>query len=125
MKTATYTPDLRGFVEFLEENHPDQVIRIKKEVDPRFGVTGIIDRLEKDNQFPLVIFENVKGSSIPLVGNMHANFDRLRLSLGMEDGTVKEFLDEYHKRESQPIEPVLVDDGPVQGVPTHRTGSGG
>ena len=116
MKTATYTPDLRGFIEYLEENHPEQVIRIKKEVDPHFGVTGIVDRLEKDNQFPLVIFENVKGSSIPLIANMHADFDRLRLSLGMESGTVKEFLGEYHKRESNPIEPILVENGPVQEV---------
>ncbi|MDP7385410.1 MAG: UbiD family decarboxylase, partial [Nitrospinota bacterium] len=113
---ATYTPDLRGFIEYLEEKHPDQVIRIKKEVDPRFGVTGIIDRLERENQFPLVIFENVKGSKIPLIANMHADFARLRLSLGMEEGSVKDFLTEYHKREASPIVPEMVETGPVKEV---------
>ena len=113
---ATYTPDLRGFIEYLEEKHPDQVIRITKEVDPRFGVTGIIDRLERENQFPLVIFENVKGSKIPLIANMHADFKRLRLSLGMEEGSVKDFLTEYHKRESSPIAPEMVETGPVKEV---------
>ncbi len=113
---ATMTTDLRGFIEFLEERHPEEVIRIKKEVDPRFGVTGIIDRLEKDGRFPLVIFENVKGSKIPLVANMHADFNRLRLSLGMEKGTVKDFLEEYHKREANPILPELVETGPVKEV---------
>lgn len=111
-----YTPDLRGFIQFLEENHPEQVIRITKEVDPKFGVTGIIDRLEKDDRYPLVIFENIKGSDIPLVANMHGEFERLRLSLGMEEGGVKEFLTEYGVREAHPIEPVIVESGPVHEV---------
>lgn len=116
VKTNAYTPDLRGFIEYLEANHPEHVIRITKEVDPHFGVTGIIDRLEKDNQFPVVIFENVKGSKIPLVANMHADFERLRWSIGMEEGSVKEFLKEYKKREDNPIEPQIVESGPVQEV---------
>ena len=77
---APYTADLRGFIAFLEAEHPDHVIHISKEVDPKFGVTGILERLEKDNRFPLVIFDNIKGSDIPLVANMHASFERLRLA---------------------------------------------
>ena len=84
---SPYTPDLRGFIEFLEKEHPEQVVRISKEVDPKFGVSGILERLERDGKFPLVIFENVKGSKIPLVANMHASFERLRLGLGMEPAT--------------------------------------
>ena len=116
MMTNTYTPDLRGFIQYLEDNHPHHVVRIKKEVDPKFGVTGIIDRLEKDNQFPLVIFENIKGSTIPLVANMHADFDRLRLSIGMEEGGVKDFLNEYADREANPVLPEMVETGPVHEV---------
>ena len=55
-----YTPDLRGFIEYLDTVHPDQIIRISKEVAPKFGVTGILDQLEKDGHFEAVIFENVK-----------------------------------------------------------------
>ena len=113
---ARYAPDLHGFIEFLEAEHPEEVIRIKKEVDPKFGVSGILHRLEKDERFPLVIFENVKGSTIPLVANMHAGFERLRLALGMEQGGVKEFLKECAAREAHPIDPVIVDSGPVQEV---------
>jgi len=113
---ARYAPDLHGFIEFLEAEHPEEVIRIKKEVDPKFGVSGILHRLEKDERFPLVIFENVKGSKIPLVANMHAGFERLRLALGMEQGGVKEFLKECAAREAHPIDPVIVDSGPVQEV---------
>lgn len=111
-----YTPDLRGFIQFLEENHPEHVVRITKEVDPKFGVTGILDRLEKDDRYPVVIFENIKGSDIPLVANMHGDFERLRLSLGMEEGGVKDFLTEYGMREANPIEPEIVESGPVQEV---------
>ena len=64
-------------------------LRITKEVDPKFGVSGILERLERDGRFPMVIFENVKGSKFPLVANMHASFERLRLALGMEQGGVK------------------------------------
>ena len=71
---SPYTPDLRGFIAFLEKEHPEQVVRISREVDPKFGVSGILERLERDGKFPLVIFENVKGSKIPLVANMHASF---------------------------------------------------
>ena len=38
LSNSPYTPDLRGFIEFLEKEHPEQVVRIKKEVDPKFGV---------------------------------------------------------------------------------------
>ena len=113
---APYTPDLRGFIEFLETEHPNHVVRIKKEVDPRFGVSGIIERLERDDRFPLVIFENVKGSEFPLVANMHADFERLRLALGMERGGVKAFLAEYAAREANPIDPEHVETGPVHEV---------
>src|SRR3954470_19217510 len=86
---SLYSPDLRGFIAYLEAEHPEEVVRITKEVDPKFGVSGIIERLERDGKFPLVIFENVKGSTMPLVANMHASFERLRLALGMESGDIK------------------------------------
>ena len=38
---APYTPDLRGFIEFLEKEHPEEVVRIKKEVDPKFEIGAI------------------------------------------------------------------------------------
>lgn len=111
-----YTPDLRGFIEFLEKEHPEHVVRITEEVDPKFGVSGILHRLEKDGKFPVVIFENVRGSSIPLVANMHASFERLRLALGMEEGDEKAFLSEFAAREAHPIEPRTVETGPVHEV---------
>jgi 3-octaprenyl-4-hydroxybenzoate carboxy-lyase N-terminal domain len=114
LSNSPYTLDLRGFIEFLEAEHPEPVIRISKEVDPKFGVSGILERLERDGRFPMVIFENVKGSKIPLVANMHASFERLRL--GMEKGGVKEFAKECAARQANPIDQVMVETGPVHEV---------
>lgn len=113
-----YTPDLRGYLEMLEKEHPEHILRISAEVDPKFGVSGIIHRLEQDGHSPVVIFDNVKGSTIPLVANMHANFERLRLALGMEKGTIAEFVRECSARQAHPIEPVMVAsmDAPVHEV---------
>jgi 2,5-furandicarboxylate decarboxylase 1 len=113
---SPYTPDLRGFIDYLDAEHPEHVVRIKKQVDPKFGVSGILERLERDGRFPLVIFENVTGSKFPLVANMHASFERLRWGLGMEEGDVKAFVRECAARQAHPIDPVMVDGGPVQEV---------
>ena len=116
LSNSPYTPDLRGFIAFLEAEHPEHVIRIAREVDPKFGVSGILERLERDGHFPMVIFENVKGSKFPLVANMHASFERLRLALGMEQGGVREFVRECAARQAHPIDPVMVETAPVQDV---------
>src|SRR3989440_11558533 len=109
---SPYTPDLRGFIAFLEKEHPEQVVRISREVDPKFGVSGILERLERDGKFPLVIFENVKGSKIPLVANMHASFERLRLGLGVGHGDVKTFVKECATPQGPPDDPVRVTSAP-------------
>ena len=118
LSNSAYAPDLHGFIEFLDAEHPDQIIRISKEVNPKFEISGIIERLEKDDRFPLIIFENVKGSNVPLVANMHASFDRLRLALGMTEGDVKAFVTECAARQENPVKPKIVASGPVQEIVT-------
>ena len=51
--------DLREFIEFLEERHPQEIIRIKELVSPVFELAGIRSKLEKTGQDAAVIFENV------------------------------------------------------------------
>jgi len=102
--------DLQSFIRYLEENHPGEVLRVSREVDPVFEVTAILWRLENERRYPLVIFENVKGSSIPVVTNVHASFARLAVAIGLPiDATPRDFVLEYMRRESEPIPPRLVD----------------
>jgi 2,5-furandicarboxylate decarboxylase 1 len=101
--------DLRGFLAFLEQHHPDQLFYVDREVDPRFEVTALLASLERQKRYPVVVFRNVRGSSIPLVTNVHASFERLAMAIGLpREASIRDFIDEYSRREDSPLEPVLV-----------------
>lgn len=115
-KSATGN-DLRGFIDYLERHHPQDVLRVTGEVDPIFQATAILSRLEKENKFPLVIFEKVKGSTIPVVANTHAAFHRNAIAIGLDrDAGPREFVAEYARRETRPVEPVMAPTGPCKAV---------
>jgi 2,5-furandicarboxylate decarboxylase 1 len=111
--------DLRGFLDFLCQHHPDQVMHVEREVDPRFEVTALLAKLEQQGRYPVVIFRNVRGSRMPVVTNVHASFARLAMAIGLpETASVPEFTAEYGRREDRPLEPILVprDEAPVKQV---------
>ncbi|MEE9584162.1 MAG: hypothetical protein V3W51_01670, partial [Candidatus Brocadiales bacterium] len=54
--------NLREFIEKLEQT--GQLHRVKVEVDPELEVTEITDRVTKAGG-PALLFEKVKGSSVP------------------------------------------------------------
>jgi 2,5-furandicarboxylate decarboxylase 1 len=109
--------DLRGFLAFLEQHHPDQLFYVDREVDPRFEATALLAKLERQGRYPVVIFRNIRGSHMPVVTNVHASFERLAIALGLpREASVRDFTDEYSGREDQPMEPVLVprEEAPVK-----------
>ena len=42
-KLNSYPLDLHGFIDYLTTEHPEEIVRITKEVDPKFGVSGILN----------------------------------------------------------------------------------
>lgn len=74
--------DLRDFIELLESE--GELKRIQTEVDPYLEVTEISDRTLRSNG-PALLFENPKGSSIPLLANLFGNTRRIALAMGQED----------------------------------------
>src|SRR5687768_15400692 len=115
--TGTTGRDLRGYLRFLEEEHPDQLFHVTREVDPHFETTALLAKLERQQRFPVVIFDRVKGSPYPVVTNVHASFQRLAMSLGLSpDAGVREFTREYGRREDRPIPPETVATGSVKEV---------
>ena len=108
--------DLRSFLRQLEVEAPDQIVRVTREVDPYFEVTAVLAKLEKERKFPVVIFEKVKGSKLPVVTNVHADARRLFRAIGLKNATLTEFLKEYAAREDKLIDPVTVPEGPCQEV---------
>lgn len=73
--------DMREYLSFLEKKN--ELVRISEEVDPKFGIAAYI-RKTSDIQGPALLFERVKGSSMPVVGGLYATTKRLLLGLGVD-----------------------------------------
>ncbi|MEN6459884.1 MAG: UbiD family decarboxylase, partial [Syntrophomonas sp.] len=84
--------DLHEFVLTLEQQ--GQLKRITAEVDPNLEITEITDRISKAGG-PALLFENVKGSTMPLLINAFGSVERMELSLGVNklDDIAGEILD--------------------------------
>ena len=74
--------DLRDFIALLEEE--GELKRIQTEVDPYLEVTEISDRTLRSNG-PALLFENPKGSKIPMLTNLFGNTRRIALAMGQKD----------------------------------------
>lgn len=105
--------DLRAFLKQLERQGPDEWVRIKKEVSPKYEATAILFKLEEQARYPAVYFERLDGFSIPAVTNVHATRKRLALALEVEEGGLVE---EYKRRENNRIPPEPARGGPVKEV---------
>ncbi|WP_428606343.1 4-hydroxy-3-polyprenylbenzoate decarboxylase [Sedimenticola sp.] len=73
--------DLRDFIEKLETL--GELKRISVEVDPNLEVTEICDRTLRAGG-PALLFERVKGSDYPLLGNLFGTPRRVALGMGEE-----------------------------------------
>lgn len=79
--------NLRSFIEEYERSHPEDVIRISKPIRAEFEITAIAKHFERQNKFPLLIFErviNTKGdlSPFPCVINLLGDRNKLSFAIG-------------------------------------------
>ena len=103
--------NLREFLNYLETK--GELLRIREEVDPKYEIAAYI-RKTSDLQGPALQFENVKGSSMPVVGGLFAAQRRLHLALGVsnQEQAVKTLIESMEN----PIAPILAQDGPCKEV---------
>ncbi|MFO7593198.1 MAG: 4-hydroxy-3-polyprenylbenzoate decarboxylase [Pseudomonadota bacterium] len=73
--------DLRDFIQQLEQR--GELKRIRTEVDPHLEMTEIADRVLRAGG-PALLFENPKGSDIPLLANLFGTPQRVALGMGEE-----------------------------------------
>lgn len=71
--------DLRDFIAQLEQR--GELKRIRTEVDPNLEMTEICDRTLRAGG-PALLFENPKGYSIPVLGNLFGTEQRVALGMG-------------------------------------------
>lgn len=69
---------LQDFIAALESM--GELKRVKAEVSPELEITEIADRMSKTNG-PALLFENVKGSSFPLLINAFGSYKRMEKAL--------------------------------------------
>jgi len=73
--------DLRDFIDTLEQQ--GLLKRISVEVDPVLEMTEICDRTLR-NGGPALLFENPKGSDIPVLANLFGTPERVAMGMGQE-----------------------------------------
>jgi 4-hydroxy-3-polyprenylbenzoate decarboxylase len=71
--------DLRDFIDQLEKQ--GELVRVTKEVDTYLEMTEIADRTLRAKG-PALLFENPKGSSIPVLANLFGTLKRVALGMG-------------------------------------------
>ncbi len=76
---------LTEFVQALDKT--GQLTHVKAEVNPELEIAEILRRLMYEGNKPAVLFENVKGSIMPVLGNAFGTMERLQLALETSDFT--------------------------------------
>jgi 2,5-furandicarboxylate decarboxylase 1 len=105
--------DLRGFIAALETQSPEDIIRIKKAISPRYEISAILTHLEKRKRSPLLCFDNVEGGKTPVVINAQASRRLMALALECKP---EDLARTFSERQSKPIPPIEVNDAPVHEI---------
>src|SRR2546430_6712472 len=100
---------LRGFISMLEQSHPDDVVRVTEPVDVAYQMQALALELERRRRFPVLIFEQVRGHSIPVVSNVMASRRGLATALGVGESDLPET---YAARLKEPLKPVVLGRAP-------------
>jgi 2,5-furandicarboxylate decarboxylase 1 len=101
---------MRRYLEELEKN--GMVLHVRKEVDPVYELSAAAKRLHKAFG-KAIVFENVKGSSFPVVSYIYPNRDSVVAGLNMISG---QELEQWAARESKTGIVETVETAPVQEV---------
>jgi len=104
--------DLRSFLELVDSK--DDPVNPDGSVDPRYEVSALVAKLARERRRrPVFLLENVKGSALPVVTNLHASRRRMALAMNAEPREVQRT---FLKAMERPVAPVVVDGGPVKEV---------
>jgi len=111
--------DLRSYLERVVRAVPDQIVRVEELTDYEYAVTERVEAAARSPGNPALLFERIKGFSMPLLINVFGHFDRLKLALeGAEQpiGSKLEFYSAWNDLVAERMLPVHVKNGPVKEV---------
>jgi 2,5-furandicarboxylate decarboxylase 1 len=120
MSTRRGAKDLRWFLEEVERRYPEELVRIRREVDLRFEISAVLVKLDRAHKSPIVIFDKLKNvtgkpSAFPLLSNLFAS--RRLCALALESSVERVGLD-YDLRSQNLRKPVVIakEDAPVKEI---------
>src|SRR5580704_16665043 len=99
---------IRTFLTALEQR--GELVRIDKRVEPRFELSAFLSLADPG---PAVLFEDVAGGELKVVGNLLNSRRRVAEAIGCPVSGISAAL---HKAISRPVKPRLVAPGPAQSV---------
>lgn len=102
---------LSYYLNILLKEHPEQVFRYREEVQKDYFLTSLVMEMDKRRNSRVVILENIKGSKIPVVGNIFSSRKRIATMLGCN---IDNFPKKWMKAENNLLDPVIVKNGPVK-----------
>ena len=103
--------DLRSFILDLDET--GEIVKIEEELSPSFEIAAALRYLDRRND-KAILFSQVKGYTIPIVGNLFQSYRSIATALGIKES--QKVIDEYWKRSSARIKPEIQKSGPVKEV---------
>ena len=112
--------DLRSFLADVKKEGPEYYLEIPKEVSSHLETSVLQEQLGDEGKYPVMFFNKIKDSEMPLVTNTFASYDLLGLAFGMAPGKCdkKSILSEYQTRGKNLIKPLEIEkkDAPVKDV---------
>ena len=99
--------DMRFCLELFKSN--DRLLTVKREVDPKFELPGVMQAAEKFGK--AILFEKVKGSRLRVINNLFGSREMLALLFETKpERVVNEWIDRLRTN----VEPKMVSSGPVK-----------
>ena len=100
---------VRAFVDAYGRAFPGEVVRITEPVSTEYDVMAVVLEYERRRRYPILLFERVQGSDIPIICNVVASRRALAFALGVAESGLAV---EYARRIKDVIKPVVVPDPP-------------
>jgi 2,5-furandicarboxylate decarboxylase 1 len=115
--------DLRSFLAQVERSLPGESVKVDRPVDPKFGVTAVLQRLEDMGRYPIVLFANVfdlaGNPGKQVVSNVFADRRFCAVALGLPlEASEATLTFEFAERAAAPtpVQVVPAKDAPVKEV---------
>src|SRR5512147_2721176 len=96
---------LRHFVAAYEAAAPQELVRIGDPVSLEYDVMALVLEYERRRRYPILFFDKVGASDIPLVCNVVASRAALAFAMGVDERALAA---EYARRIKEPVKPVVV-----------------